>query len=79
MEGHRDGQELRQRQDLPGEEVTKTDWNKTAGKSNFRQCCRYDEKVELEDAVHTAILTLKEGFEGQGGNSESWLFNPGEC
>jgi len=26
---------------------------------------RYDEKIELEDAVHTAILTLKEGFEGQ--------------
>lgn len=26
---------------------------------------RYSENVELEDAVHTAILTLKEGFEGQ--------------
>ena len=26
---------------------------------------RYDDKLELEDAVHTAILTLKEGFEGQ--------------
>ncbi|KAL1925277.1 uncharacterized protein VTP21DRAFT_160 [Calcarisporiella thermophila] len=26
---------------------------------------RYNEEVELEDAVHTAILTLKEGFEGQ--------------
>ena len=26
---------------------------------------RYSEKVELEDAVHTAILTLKESFEGQ--------------
>jgi len=26
---------------------------------------RFDEKLELEDAVHTAILTLKEGFEGQ--------------
>lgn len=26
---------------------------------------RYDDKIELEDAVHTAILTLKEGFEGQ--------------
>ena len=25
---------------------------------------RYDDKLELEDAVHTAILTLKEGFEG---------------
>merc|ERR1712137_1255743 len=26
---------------------------------------RYSEEMELEDAVHTAILTLKEGFEGQ--------------
>mmetsp|Transcript_81171 Transcript_81171/g.225924 ORF Transcript_81171/g.225924 Transcript_81171/m.225924 type:complete len:236 (+) Transcript_81171:108-815(+) len=25
---------------------------------------RYSEGIELEDAVHTAILTLKEGFEG---------------
>jgi len=25
---------------------------------------RYDSKMELEDAIHTAILTLKEGFEG---------------
>lgn len=26
---------------------------------------RYSENLELEDAVHTAILTLKESFEGQ--------------
>ncbi|RUP46647.1 proteasome subunit alpha type-2-like protein [Jimgerdemannia flammicorona] len=26
---------------------------------------RYNDDIELEDAVHTAILTLKEGFEGQ--------------
>merc|ERR1740138_1164905 len=26
---------------------------------------RYKEETELEDAIHTAILTLKEGFEGQ--------------
>ena len=26
---------------------------------------RYSEDLEVEDAVHTAILTLKEGFEGQ--------------
>ena len=26
---------------------------------------RYAEDMELEDAVHTALLTLKEGFEGQ--------------
>ena len=27
--------------------------------------CRYSDTLELEDAVHTAILTLKESFEGQ--------------
>jgi 20S proteasome subunit alpha 2 len=26
-------------------------------------CCRYNEEIEVEDAIHTAILTLKEGFE----------------
>lgn len=26
---------------------------------------RFSEELELEDAIHTAILTLKEGFEGQ--------------
>jgi len=26
---------------------------------------RYSEEMELEDAIHTALLTLKEGFEGQ--------------
>jgi len=26
---------------------------------------RYSEDIELDDAIHTAILTLKEGFEGQ--------------
>ena len=26
---------------------------------------RYNEDLEIDDAVHTAILTLKEGFEGQ--------------
>jgi 20S proteasome subunit alpha 2 len=27
--------------------------------------CRYNDDIELEDAIHTAILTLKEGFEGE--------------
>ncbi len=33
---------------------------------------RYNEEVALEDAIHTALLTLKEGFEGQvsGANIE---------
>ena len=27
---------------------------------------RYNEEMELDDAVHTALLTLREGFEGYG-------------
>ena len=26
---------------------------------------RYNEDIGIEDAIHTALLTLKEGFEGQ--------------
>ena len=26
---------------------------------------RYSEDMELEDAIHTALLTLREGFEGE--------------
>ncbi|ELT93479.1 hypothetical protein CAPTEDRAFT_154995 [Capitella teleta] len=37
--------------------------NQTNGKTFLEK--RYNEKLELEDAVHTAILTLKESFEGQ--------------
>jgi 20S proteasome subunit alpha 2 len=28
-------------------------------------CLRYNDDISLEDAIHTALLTLKEGFEGQ--------------
>ena len=27
--------------------------------------CSYNDDISLEDAIHTALLTLKEGFEGQ--------------
>lgn len=37
--------------------------NAIAGKTYLEK--RYNEDLELDDAVHTAILTLKEGFEGQ--------------
>lgn len=37
--------------------------NHINGKSFLEK--RYTEDLELEDAIHTAILTLKEGFEGQ--------------
>ena len=34
--------------------------NHLIGSSN-----RYNDDISLEDAIHTALLTLKEGFEGQ--------------
>mmetsp|Transcript_5211 Transcript_5211/g.11380 ORF Transcript_5211/g.11380 Transcript_5211/m.11380 type:complete len:236 (+) Transcript_5211:151-858(+) len=39
---------------------------------------RYSEEVGIEDAIHTALLTLKEGFEGQvsGGNIEVGVIGP---
>ena len=39
---------------------------------------RFDDNMELKDAVHTAILTLKEGFEGQMSedNIEIGICNP---
>lgn len=37
--------------------------NHINGKSFLEK--RYSEELELEDAIQTAILTLKEGFEGQ--------------
>merc|ERR1739847_183109 len=45
-------------------------WKATAlGKNNLNGKAflerRYSDELELDDAVHTAILTLKESFEGQ--------------
>jgi len=31
----------------------------------FTTIRRYKSEIEIEDAIHTAILTLKEGFDGQ--------------
>jgi hypothetical protein len=33
--------------------------------SCLKHCQRYNDEISLEDAIHTALLTLKEGFEGQ--------------
>lgn len=42
---------------------------------------RYNEDMELDDAVHTALLTLREGFEGCVGPSifvlSDWLSGMG--
>mmetsp|Transcript_10367 Transcript_10367/g.31208 ORF Transcript_10367/g.31208 Transcript_10367/m.31208 type:complete len:236 (+) Transcript_10367:228-935(+) len=45
-------------------------WKASAIGKNMVNCKtflekRYSEDMELEDAIHTALLTLKEGFEGQ--------------
>lgn len=32
---------------------------------NLTLLIRYNDDLSLEDAIHTALLTLKEGFEGQ--------------
>lgn len=39
---------------------------------------RYNEDIGIEDAIHTSLLTLKEGFEGQvsGGNIEVGVIGP---
>lgn len=33
--------------------------------TNIHASFRYNDDLSLEDAIHTALLTLKEGFEGQ--------------
>lgn len=33
--------------------------------AEFAIIYRYNDDISLEDAIHTALLTLKEGFEGQ--------------
>ncbi|DBA79119.1 hypothetical protein WJX77_004698 [Trebouxia sp. C0004] len=42
---------------------------------------RYSDDMEIEDAVHTALLTLKEGFEGQisGDNIEVAIVGPDQA
>ncbi len=45
-------------------------WRATAIGKNFANAKtflekRYSEEMELEDAIHTALLTLREGFEGE--------------
>lgn len=74
MEGKRNRKEHGQRQDLPREAVCLS--HALAIRARFRDCLscatcqmltafRYNDDLSLEDAIHTALLTLKEGFEGQ--------------
>jgi hypothetical protein len=61
MEGVGDWQEPEQRKDLPREEVS----SPSSAKLRLKRGRRYNDEISLEDAIHTALLTLKEGFEGQ--------------
>ena len=45
-------------------------WKASAIGRNFKNARsflekRYDPEMELEDAIHTALLTMREGFEGE--------------
>ena len=45
-------------------------WKATAIGKNYKNARsflerRYNEQLELEDAIHTALLTMREGFEGE--------------
>jgi hypothetical protein len=71
LEGHRHWQEHGQRQDVSREGFYPLNPPKTLQSIYVVLGCfffavqRFSDDLELEDAVHTAILTLKEGFEGQ--------------
>jgi hypothetical protein len=66
MEGERNREKYDQRKDIPRETVrvvksfVQMHWPLT-----FSRRQRYNDDISLEDAIHTALLTLKEGFEGQ--------------
>lgn len=67
LEGKRNWQEHGEREDFPGKAV-----RESASRGGGRSCpvltavcgARYNDDISLEDAIHTALLTLKEGFEG---------------
>lgn len=59
-------QEYDQCQNIPGETVGSR--YVTIVETTLSDCAllsRYNDDISLEDAIHTALLTLKEGFEGQ--------------
>lgn len=72
MEGERHREEHEQRKDLFGKEVRlRFRWNRQLAVDlhdmpRFATApIRYSDDISLEDAIHTALLTLKEGFEGE--------------
>lgn len=63
MEGECNRKEHGEREDLFGEAVSPLFLHPYPPSHNGM--CRYNDDISLEDAIHTALLTLKEGFEGQ--------------
>jgi hypothetical protein len=65
MEGERYRQEPGQRQDLPREAVSLCPSALAlSSQTHVLSDYRFNDDLSLEDAIHTALLTLKEGFEG---------------
>jgi hypothetical protein len=66
MEGERDWEEPGQREDVLGEEVRSfvSLQHRRRKQRLTKTLYRYNDDLSLEDAIHTALLTLKEGFEG---------------
>lgn len=59
MEGGSAGQECYQCAHIPREEVCTS----PSDIANPQHLCRYNELLEMEDAIHCALLTLKESFD----------------
>lgn len=65
LEGKCDREEHGQREDVPGEAVSISFPSFPQNGASDPSSTRYNDDISLEDAIHTALLTLKEGFEGQ--------------
>jgi len=65
MESQRNWQKHDQREDFLRKEVGPVIRLIKGGVQSIFSPKRYNDDISLEDAIHTALLTLKEGFEGQ--------------
>lgn len=65
LEGKCDREEHGEREDVPGETVGIPFTHVSQNRTGDLGPNSYNDDISLEDAIHTALLTLKEGFEGQ--------------
>jgi hypothetical protein len=65
MESERDWEEHGERENVLGEAVCEIFLTAAPSVDPVAPYDRYNDDIGLEDAIHTALLTLKEGFEGQ--------------